>query len=167
MQMLKIQEFKEYRDLGRKLDEDKLTEVIKLAELDLQNLVGNKFFYHIKNNSKDLTDLFQGSSYTQGGYIYEHQGIKSILADLAYSRLMAQINVNITAFGSTTKQSQDSTPTDRKTLFELSSQAKLDANQKWQSTKDFIKQNEELSGVYNDCRGVNQTQSYTTKFYKL
>lgn len=165
--MLQIQELKEFRDVGKKLDENKIKEVIQLAKLDLQNLIGFSFYNYVDSNKETLNDLLNGSDFEYNGLTVSHLGLKSILADLAYSRLMMQINVNITPFGSTIKDSQDSTPTDRKTLYELQNQAKIDASQKWDVVKKYVMCNSELKNAYKGYESDSGNSSYMPKIYKL
>ena len=67
-----------------------------------------------------------------------NEGIKAFLADLSYSRYIYMINVNLTPFGAQTKFTNDSTGIDRNTIKDLSKQAQIDGNIKFNIIQKYI-----------------------------
>ena len=133
-------EFVALRSISKKVDSDKLKEAIALAQAsDLQNALGSFYFDVLKNKDETpYADLLNGVEFTYEGEIFIHEGIKAFLADLSYSRYIYMINVNLTPFGAQTKFTNDSNGIDRNTIKDLSKQAQIDGNIKFNIIQKYI-----------------------------
>ncbi len=138
--MITTTEFKSFRDVGKKLDTDKATEAIKLAQgVDLYDVLGDFLFVVLDNvDSVSYADLMTGSTFTYGDITYQHDGIKSLLADYTYARYVASINVNFTPFGAVKKLSNDSEPVDRNTIRDTVKLAQQDASIKFSFIDKYL-----------------------------
>ena len=133
-------EFKTFRDIGKKIDIDKASEAIKLAQgVDLYDVLGN-FLFNVLDNleSASYADLMTGSTFTYNDTTYQHDGLKSLLADYAYARYVASINVNFTPFGAVKKISQDSEPVDRNTIRDTVKLTQQDASIKFSFINKYL-----------------------------
>lgn len=133
-------EFVTFRSISKKVDSDKLNEAIALAQAsEFKTALGGFYFDVIKNSEQEpFTSLLSGSEFTYEGEFYIHDGLKAFLADLAYSRYIYMINVNLTPFGAQQKFTSDSSGIDRNTIKDLSKQAQIDANVKFDIVQKFI-----------------------------
>jgi|GEM_PF-3212570 len=141
--ILTPEQFATYRDVGSKLDKDKINECIKLSQnIDLYDVLGDFLFEVIENSEEtDFNDLMSGSTFTIDNQDYHQEGIRSVLSDLVYSRYVYLVNTNFTPFGATQKFGQDSSPVDRNLLKDISKQAQIDASIKFQMVDKFLKSN--------------------------
>jgi len=155
--LITAEEFATYRDIGKKLDNDKINECIRLAQtVDLYDVL-NEFYFDLIENKDDETyqDLLDGSTFTSKGRNYFHSGIKSLLADLTFGRYMYSINVNMTPFGATQKFGQDSSPVDRNLLKDMAKQTQIDASIKFQMIDKYLKENKILFTRYSSGDNPN------------
>jgi hypothetical protein len=84
-------------------------------------------------------------------------GVKAMLADLFMFRYVLQVNNNFTPFGATTKKDDNSEPTDRNTLKDISFQEREMAVSKWEIIKLYLENNKASFPAYgnNTCIGNN------------
>ncbi|WP_067151048.1 DUF6712 family protein [Pseudotamlana agarivorans] len=150
-------EFATYRDVGKKIDTDKINECIKLAQsVDLYDVLNDFYFDLIENlNNQDYQDLLSGSTFTCNGSNYYQEGIKSLLSDYTYSRYVYSVNTNLTPFGAVTKFSQDSTPVDRNLLKDISKQTVIDASIKFEMIDKYLKSKSSLFPRYSSGNNPN------------
>lgn len=139
--ILTSHEVKNYKDLGNKIDEQKIKSIIEQAQIvDLKQMLGDRFYFDLLNNL--TTDKYQplltGSTFTYFGISYHHEGIKSLLADYFMSKYVLQVNVNFTPFGAVTKTPQDAVTTDRNSLKDISTQQLQLAGAKWEIIEMFL-----------------------------
>lgn len=133
-------EFARFRNISKKINQEKVEEAIRLSEeSEFQEALNGLYFDVIEN--KDATpyaSLLNGSTFTYEGEKFIHKGLKAFLADLAYSRYIYLINVNLTPFGAQEKFTNDSNGIDRNTIKDLSKQALIDANVKFKFIHKYI-----------------------------
>lgn len=153
--LITVEEFKTFRKLSRKVDTEKASEAITLAqESDFSKVLGDFYFDVYKNRAEaSYSSLFAGSEFTIDGEPFFHRGLKAFLADLAYSRYIYMINVNLTPFGAQEKFTQDSKGIDRNTIKDISVQAQVDATEKFRIIKKYIESEPVLFSRY----GTNKT----------
>lgn len=161
-------EFATFRNISKKLDEEKIDEAISLAQQsDLIEILGEFYFDVVKNATvTEWLPLMNGSTFTYCEEEFVHAGIKKLLADYTYARFMYMINVNLTPFGAQKKFTDDSDGIDRNTIKDLSKQAQVDAGIKFKFIEKYILSEPELFSRY--CKNKNQgTSFFTQKFSKL
>ncbi len=161
-------EFATFKDVGKKIDVPKLNNCIDAAQnVDLYDKLGAFLFNLIENKDhEDYQDLLNGSSFEYSGKMYYHQGIKSVLSEYIYARLMYQINVNVTPFGAVGKNYDDSTPTDRNLLKDLAKQSQIDAGHKFDLVDKYLKSEASLFSTYST--GDNpEINTHSIRFWKL
>lgn len=148
-------EFLQFRNISKKVDSDKLKEAIKLAQTsDFQNALGGLYFDVLKNAGQEpFTSLLNGCEFTYEGEIYVHEGLKAFLADLTYSRFIYMVNVNLTPFGAQQKFTTDSNGVDRNTIKDLSKQAQIDGNLKYNIVQKYILSKPESFARYHREQG--------------
>lgn len=158
-------EFKTYRDVGNKVDTDKIEDIIRITQsTDLFKLLGN-FLFDVLNNLVEPTyeDLLEGSEFTdENGNTLIQEGLKRLVSDLAYARYLYLVNVNFTPFGATVKTSDSSEPVERNILRDISKQTQIDANIKWELIKSYLDSNKDTFPVwktYCDGKGYNSSNS--------
>lgn len=153
MALITNTEFKALRDIGNKVNEQLLTECIALSEKnELLDILGNFYFDVLEN--KDNTgdkweELMIGSTFTDSNNdTFTHEGVKALLADLAYSRYVNRVNADFTPFGLVHKEGQDSRVTDRNYIKDLAHQARKDADAKMRIIHRFLRENDTLFDRY-------------------
>lgn len=166
--ILKPEEIKNYRDLGKKLDLDKVNEVLRLAQnIDLRKKLGHFIYQTLENiDNPVFADLLIGCSFEYQGDTYYHEGIKSILADYFYARFLYKININITHYGATHKKSNDSEPVDRKVLQDEAKQAQIDANDKFELVDLYLKSKSDIFPSYSNS-GSTPVTTNSIRFYTI
>lgn len=172
--ILLVSEISNYKDIGKKIDEDKLTPIITQAQIiDLKNILGDRFYFDVINNKDNKTyqPLLEGCAFTYNTIEYFQDGLKSILADYFQSKYVLQINVNFTPFGVTSKSTQDSEPVDRNTLKDIATQQIQLAAAKWEITQLYLNSNPTLftqwkNNIYNSDTNT-QVSERIFKFRKI
>jgi len=161
-------EFAAFRNISKKVDTDKVNESIDLAQQsDLQDMLGGFYYDVLKNKDESkYSDLMDGSEFTYCDEIFQHAGIKALLADLTYSRFIYMINVNLTPFGAQSKFTEDSNGIDRNHIKDLSGQAKFDGGVKFKIIQKYLLSEPELFSRYCSGQNVNTSQ-FTQKISKL
>ena len=168
--LLTPEEIKTFKDLGKKIDQDKMKPIISQAqEVDLRAYLGTDMYFDLMANieSENYQELLTGSTFTHGGTAYYQAGVKALLADLFMSRFYDQINVNITPFGATNKLSPDSQPTDKASLRDASQGEQEMAAQKWEDIKLFLRLNPTRFPKYNSIGGSTATGERKITFRRV
>ncbi|MBP0904849.1 hypothetical protein ACFSKN_04720 [Mariniflexile gromovii] len=155
--IITAQEFATYRDVGKKLDTNKIDECIKQAQtIDLYDVLNDFYFDLIENiDNEEYADLLSGSTFTVKGQSYIQAGLNSLLADYTYNRYMYSVNTNLTPFGAVTKLSNDSQPIDRNLLKDISKQTQIDASIKFQMIDKYLKNNSSRFPRYSTGNNEN------------
>lgn len=161
--LITIEDIKLVKDLGKKVDTDKINPIIAQAHDDLREYLGINFYFDVLANKEntDYQDLLSGSTFTIEGQTpvitYFQEGLKAMLIDLFMTRYIPQLNTNITPFGATVKQSQDSEPADRATLLDRSKEQTQMAGSKWELIKMYLTEKASTFKVYNACTNTIAT----------
>lgn len=143
-----FQEFVDEKKISGKPNEKKINQAIKQAQaVDLKKMLGLFYFFLVKNYANE-SDLMNGSGFVYNEMNISHLGIKNVLIDLAYSRYIIDVNVNLNAFGANTKETSNGSAVDRLTLKELSKQAQIDAGYKFKDVVLYIESVERLRAKY-------------------
>ncbi len=158
------------KDLGKRPDYDKITPIIAQAQdVELRDFLGMHFYFDVISHVDDpnYQDLLSGSTFTHEGIQFAHEGLKSMLVDLAYARLMGEIQVNITPFGATTKSSEDSEPTSQAALKDKAHQNRESAASKWEIIKLYLEANKAQFPAYNYKANTIATGERKLKFWRI
>ena len=140
--ILSESEFKEYKDVPDSERDNKQLMCIKDAQvIDLFKALGG-FLFKIEKNitEQSYQDLLEGCYFTYNGEDYYQEGIKSLLADYAYTRYLYKANIHLTAFGAKTKQYEDSTTVSGATLRDIAKQGQDDTAVKFELIEMYIKE---------------------------
>ncbi len=161
--LITIEDIQTLKDIGKKNEAtsaklaDKANPVITQAHDDLREYLGVNFYFDVLANqdNPDYQDLLSGSTFTIAGQspviTYYQTGLKAMLIDLFMARYLPQINTNITPFGVTVKQSQDSEPTDRAILQDRAKEQTQMAGSKWELIKMYLTEKYTQFPAYNTC----------------
>lgn len=151
------QEFASFRNVSKKLDEGKINECIELGQsIDLYDVLNDFYFDLFENlDSEDYQDLLSGSTFTINNQKYKHAGIKSLLADYAYSRYLYLINTNHTPFGYQQKYTDDSQPVDRNFIKDLVKQNQIDTSIKFKMIDKYLVTNKAKFPRYKNHNNPN------------
>lgn len=138
--LISVDEFVSYRQISKKVNEDKVNECISLAQQgDFANSLGDLYFDVLKNKDEaSYVLLMDGGDFKVDGGDFAHSGLKRYLADLAYSRFVYVINANFTPFGMQMKNSENSQGVDRNFIRDQSKQAQIDASSKFKFIQKYI-----------------------------
>lgn len=144
------EEFATFKNISKKLDEDKINECIKLAQsVDLYDVLGEFYFDLITDlNAPQYADLLTGSTFTLNNKKYVQDGLKSLLSDFTYARYTYLINVNYTPFGLQSKYTDDSNQVDRNLIKDIVKQTQIDANIKFKFIDKYIRANSSIFTRY-------------------
>lgn len=128
-----------YKQIAKTPFDDKLHEQILDAQLlDLQPLIGERFFNKIIANPDAYSSLLSGGVYVLDGIEYTHYGLSMVLTYFAYARYMMFSSVTDTPFSVVEKLNENSRPADattKKTLYNLNREA---AMQVWQNVHNYL-----------------------------
>ena len=162
-------EFADIKQISKKYDEDKLTQAITEAHGDLQEILGEAFFYNVVKNQEEAAylPLLNGAEFIKDECALYHNGLKNLVADYAYIRYLYQVNVNHTPFGLVGKNSNDSTPVDRYVIKDIIKQTNIDASRKWELIKDYLNVKKDVfevwSKVSEGCGVDNSPSGFNSK----
>ena len=139
--ILTPEQIKQYKDIGYKVDDKKIIPIIEQAQIvELKEVLGDRFYFDVlaNINNAEYSELFNGSSFTYYDVTYYQDGLNALLADYFMSKYILQVNTNLTPFGATQKASNDSEPTDRNTLKDVSTQQLQLAGARWEIIKMYL-----------------------------
>lgn len=172
-QLINIDNIKLVKDIGKKVDADKINPIIAQAHDDLREYIGINFYFDVLANVDDenYQDLLSGSTFTIEGQnpqiTYYQEGLKAMLIDLFMARFIAQINTNITPFGATVKQSENSEPADRATLQDRVKEQTQTAGSKWELIKMYLTEKYLQFPAYNTCANTIVTGERKMKLRRI
>lgn len=168
--LIEVSEMAALKDLGKNPDADKINPIISQAQdVDFRDYLGMHFYFDVFSNveNADYQNLLSGSTFSIDGITYAHEGLKSMLVDLAYARLMLDININITPFGATVKLSQDSEPASQAALKDIAQQNRESAASKWEIIKLYLDNHKSLFPHYNYKANTILTGERKLKFWRI
>lgn len=163
-QLITISDIKDLKTISLNTNTEKKLDpfILEAQQFDLKKLMGDAFYLDFMNDfdgSPSLStysDLFNGTTFICGGYTYKHEGIKTVLAYLAYARYVLNSNVESTAFGTVNKITAESRSVDEKTINRLYAQAYNGAMEYWADVKKYL--NEQDYELWDLCeKGTNIT----------
>lgn len=166
-------EIKQYKDIGQKIDEQKINPIIEQAQItDLKDKLGSDFYFDVLANldNPDYQNLLSGSTFTYNDTEYYQDGLKALTSDYFMSKYVLQTNVNQTPFGATTKLSPESQPVDRNTLKDISTQQMQLAGARWEIIKLYLDSNADLFpkwGQNNTCGGSTSSSERRFRIRKI
>jgi hypothetical protein len=140
-------QIKDYKDIGNKIDENKIKTIIEQAQItELKEVLGDRFYFDVltNKNNPDYAPLFSGCSFTYFDINYYQDGLNSLLADYFMSKYVLQVNTNFTPFGATNKIPQDGELVDRNTLKDISTQQLQLAGARWEIIYLYLNANPSL-----------------------
>lgn len=141
--LITVDELREFRHVSNKFSKDRLKECIQLAQrVDLREMLGDFVFDVYENkDTPEYADLMSGGTFTISNENYQQEGIKAMLADLAYARYLYIVNTNQSPFGMVQKINQDSEPIERSMIKDLVKMAQQDAGAKFELIDWYLRDN--------------------------
>ena len=134
-------EFKAAKDIGNKVDENKINAAIEAAQsINLKEVLGARFYFDMidKQNDPNYQDLLSGCTFQFLGVNYYQEGLKAYLCDVTMAKYCTSINTNFTPFGATNKIPQDGELVDRNTLKDIGTQNLEMAGSKFEQIKLYL-----------------------------
>lgn len=170
--LITVDDFKSFKDVGEKVDVKKINQAIEMAQItDLKDALGDRFYFDLLSNFEQpqYQDLLSGCTFNYAGVNYYQDGIKALLSDYTMAKYVLQINTNFTPFGATVKQSDNSEPSDRNTLKDISTQHLQFAGSRFEIIKLYLDSNTEIfqNWIYNDCGSTSLNSERTFRFRKI
>jgi hypothetical protein len=146
VQLIKIEDIQKVKPISSNADVNKKlnTFILEAQEFDLVPFLGDEFYISLEEDFvaqpslETYSDLFNGCEYTYSGVKYRHRGVKQMLVYFAYSRYLADVQSNQTAFGNVVKSTPDSTPVSEKTIARQVNQALAGANKYKSDLDDYL-----------------------------
>jgi hypothetical protein len=171
--ILTATEIKSYKDIGNKIDENKINPIIEQAQLtELKPVLGDRFYFHMLNNLNNpiYQPLLNGCSFVFADITYQHDGIKALLSDYFMAKYVLQVNTNFTPFGATNKAPQDGELADRNSLKDISTQQLQLAGARWEIIKMYLNSStlifpEWHNNIYGSAAAVATERTF--KFRKI
>mgnify|MGYP003673376499 CR=1 FL=1 len=117
------------------------TQLIEEAELvDLKPLLGEKFYYDVVTNKNEagFSILMNGGNYTYDGFDYSCPGLKRVLIEFAYGKIVFFGNQKSTPFGNVVKTYQDGQVSDRGASKERYTESSKVAMALWNDVKLYL-----------------------------
>lgn len=113
--LISVEDFGKYNiDIPSSINKSKLNRAIKEAEdIDLSAYFNEAFMLDLKTNYNTDANkaLINGTTYTYSTETKKFEGLKAVLVYFAYARLLAFMDINISANSIVNKLSDFSTPT--------------------------------------------------------
>ena len=161
--LITLEDIQNYKPLSSNTNADKKVNpfIQEAQEFELRPFMSDEFYAELVTQFKagPLTgvyaDLFNGSTWTNGGKTYTNPGIKPMLVYYAYSRYLNRSNTDSTAYGMVNKTNPDSTPLTDKRLASLVSQAESGAKAYENRVRMFLDCNSRDYPLYT-CTVVNR-----------
>lgn len=151
--ILLASEISNYKDIGQKIDLNKVNTIIEEVQItNLKEVLGDKFYFDLIGNldNPNYQDLLSGSTFEYCGVTYHQDGIKALLADYFMAKYVLVINTNFTPFGATVKQSNDSEPVDRNSLKDYSNFQSQLASSRLEIIKHYLNANPSIFPNWNN-----------------
>lgn len=170
IRIITVDDIPSLKDTGNKPDRDKLNPIIDQAQdVELRDYLGMHFYFDVLTNLSNpiYSDLLEGSIFQHDGVQYVHEGLKAMLIDLVYARFMAEINVNVTPFGATTKLTPNSEPVSQAALKDKAQQNRESAASKWEIIKLYLDQNKANFPNYNYKANTTSTGERKLKYWRI
>jgi len=165
MAILTVNEFTTLKNISKKINTERIEQAISYAEnVDLRDYLGN-FYFDVVSNKAVLAwqELMDGSIFSVDSESYIHEGLKQLIADLAYARYVATSNTEDTAFGLVSKDNDNSTPLERNQIKDIISQVQRDADAMFTLINLYLEQNTTLFSRY--CKGDDPNiNTFTQRF---
>lgn len=164
--LINITDITSRRELSENIPTKKLNPHILSAErMDLKPLLGERFYRDISANPSLTTRgnyplLLDGGTYTYSDIDYEQPGIKDILVDFAYARIMFFGPVTSTPFGMRIRQGDNSSQPSTELLREHYTALREEAKAKWQEVKDYMNRDGNFTYWYGPKSELNVGQDY-------
>lgn len=165
--IIEVEEIKLYKDIGKNPDSDKINQLIEESQIThLKDTLGSQFYFDLYNNLNNpiYQDLLSGSSFTYQNVNYYHDGIKALLSDYFMAKFVMQINVNFTPFGATVKDSDNSTPVERNTLKDISTQQFQLAASRWELIEMYLDSNKSIFSNWKNNACTNSSESSERRY---
>lgn len=140
-------ELKNYKDIGNKIDENKINPIIEQAQLtEVKDVLGSDFYFDVLANlsTPEYQDLLSGGTFIHNDITYYQDGLKALTADYFMAKYVMMINSNVTPFGVTVKQDQNSVPAERNSLKDLATLHLQMAGSRWEIIKIYLNENKDI-----------------------
>lgn len=134
------QDFKTYnRQISNNIHVDVFNMHVADAQLlDLQELLGIRFYEDIINNQADYTELIDGGTYEYNGITYTNVGLKSVIVYFAHARVMFYGSEINTAFGQVNKNEQSSTQSSTEIKKQFYKSNREGANRMFMNVREYM-----------------------------
>ncbi len=112
--LITLEDFREFKDVSENIDWDRLNMYIYDSQfIDIRSFLGGKLYLLLQQDYDPLSNTFTDINLTNlwFGVIYDDiqfYGVRPALVQYAYSRLLENININITRSGARTFDSEES-----------------------------------------------------------
>jgi hypothetical protein len=160
--LISVSDIRAVRDLSNQIKDNKINPLISDAEMsDLRPLLGDSFFFAIKKNPENYTNLLDPLEYTINDEINYHFGLKRLLCELSYVRYMFDSGDISTPFGVIEKNFTDGVRTSRDRTKELSNLRKQTANEYWLGIEKYLINNAELYPLFKITGNSIETFKFT------
>ena len=154
MALIQFSDISAVKDVSYHL-EDRATQYINEAEfIDLKPLLGERFYYDVVSNASEsgYNILVNGGNYDFDGISITCPGLKKVLIEYAYARIVFFGNDHSTPFGLVEKVYQDGKNVERGRLKEIYKATQQIAYQYWLEVKLYLERNVSDFPKY-DCSG--------------
>lgn len=140
MALITLNDIRAIKDVSTHIG-DVATQLIDESELvDLKPLLGEKFYYDVVVNKDDseYDVLMNGGEYTYDGFNYTCPGLKRVLVEFSYGKLVFFGNQKSTPFGNVVKNYQDGQTVDRSASKERYTESSKVAMALWKDVKLYL-----------------------------
>lgn len=146
-----------HRTISKSVKDDKINPYIVDAELlDLSKMLGELLFNDVVKNpaSTNNAKLMNATEYTYDGNVYNHVGLKKILAILSYARYIMFGSPTDTPFGYVDKNYNDGVPVSNASKRDIYTKERQTANEYFQNVKAYLDRNSDDFPLWNASCGT-------------
>lgn len=167
VQLITISDFNSLRVLSNNLNASKKLDpyILEAQQFDLKPMLGNALYLDLCNDFAAYpslsvySDLFNGSEWTESGFTYRHEGLKSVLVYFSYARYVIESPLSETANGVVIKTEQYSQSAEDKALIRRRDTAYSGAQAYWVDVKKFLNDNYLDYPLWENCdKKVNKSR---------
>ena len=117
--LIKLDDFKNFRDVSTNTDADRLNAFIRESQLkEIRDFLGSGLYFALINDytpdvdegtftEQRFTDLWFGASYSVNGFTIQFYGLKAAHVYFSYDRFLYNQKLNVTRYGSRILEDND------------------------------------------------------------
>ena len=154
MALVTLTEIAQYKDVSAHLGKRADSAIEDAERLDIKPLLGERMYLDMVRNSTNANYvlLLDGGEYAYDGFTYEFVGLKRVIIEFAYARIVFFGSEKATPHGIVDKLNQDSNPITRDNKKEKYTAARQTAVELWKEVYLFLQRKKSDYTYWDLCK---------------